>query len=90
MACAEGQPEIVFLYKLLPSLSNRSFGTYVGRLAGLPIKLLDRADRQSEWMRKKVKDRWASKLAQKVFVESDTQTVDIVEALHVAKASRPQ
>lgn len=47
----DGYPEIVFLYKLFPSLSLRSFGTYVGRLAGLDVKILSAAEEKSEWMR---------------------------------------
>jgi DNA mismatch repair ATPase MutS len=90
---ADGQLEIVFLYKLLPSLSHRSFGTYVGRLAGLPQAVLERADRQSGWMREKVKDQWINKLArrlgQKVFAESEIgreRTVQsVIEALREAK-----
>jgi DNA mismatch repair ATPase MutS len=39
----------------------RSFGTYVGRLAGLDDRILRKADLQSEWMRSKVKQEWLRK-----------------------------
>jgi DNA mismatch repair ATPase MutS len=62
---ADKGSEIVFLYRLLPSLSHRSFGTYVGRLAGLPNPVLERADEKSEWMRRRARRRWISVLAGK-------------------------
>lgn len=50
----------------MPSLSHRSFGTYVGRLAGLPASVLERADERSEWMREKAKRRWISHLRDRI------------------------
>lgn len=35
--------EIVFLHRILPGATNRSFGVHVGRLAGLPAPVIDRA-----------------------------------------------
>jgi DNA mismatch repair ATPase MutS len=98
---ADGQPEIVFLYKLLPSLSHRSFGTYVGRLAGLPQEVLERADRQSEWMREKVKTQWVGKLARRLegkvfggqsFDEDrwESRGQRVIEALREARGSGGQ
>lgn len=62
----DGYPEIIFLYKVFPSLSTRSFGTYVGRLAGLPRDLLEKADDQAEWMRQKVRGEWVRKLGERL------------------------
>jgi len=80
----------VFLYKLMPSLSHRSFGTYVGRLAGLPASVLERADERSEWMREKAKRRWISHLRHRIERDSEnkggwgkreTEDHDIVDLL---------
>ncbi|MFU8829929.1 MAG: DNA mismatch repair protein MutS, partial [Phycisphaerales bacterium] len=35
--------EIVFLHRILPGATNRSFGVHVGRLAGLPAPVIERA-----------------------------------------------
>ena len=38
-----GEPELVFLHRIEPGRSNRSFGVHVARLAGLPRSVVDRA-----------------------------------------------
>jgi DNA mismatch repair ATPase MutS len=74
----------------MPSLSHRSFGTYVGRLAGLPASVLERADERSEWMREKAKRRWISHLRNRIgadpgghngWVEREAGDHDIVDLL---------
>jgi DNA mismatch repair protein MutS len=39
----EWQDEIIFLHKIVPGRSDRSYGIQVARLAGLPPAVLDRA-----------------------------------------------
>lgn len=43
VAVKEWNDEIVFLRKLMPGATNRSYGVQVGRLAGLPTKVVARA-----------------------------------------------
>lgn len=43
VAVKEWNDEIVFLRKLMPGATNRSYGVQVGRLAGLPDKVVARA-----------------------------------------------
>ncbi len=43
VAVKEWNDDIVFLRKLLPGATNRSYGVQVARLAGLPKTILDRA-----------------------------------------------
>ncbi|MCA9293873.1 MAG: DNA mismatch repair protein MutS [Phycisphaerales bacterium] len=38
-----GEPELVFLHRIEPGRSNRSFGVHVARLAGIPRNVVDRA-----------------------------------------------
>ncbi len=40
---ASGEPELVFLHRIEPGRSNRSFGVHVARLAGLPRGVVNRA-----------------------------------------------
>jgi len=44
VAVRESLEEIVFLHKILPGGTDRSYGIYVARLAGLPAAVLERAD----------------------------------------------
>ncbi len=44
VAVKEWQKEIIFLRKLVPGAANRSYGIQVGRLAGLPAAVLERAE----------------------------------------------
>ena len=43
-AHATGQPEITFLYKLVPGLADRSFGLNVARMASLPDSAIQKAE----------------------------------------------
>jgi len=40
---AEGDGEVVFLHRILPGGADRSYGVHVGRLAGLPKPVINRA-----------------------------------------------
>lgn len=50
-AFEDGSKEIVFLYRLVPGLATRSFGVWVGKLAGIPSEVLDRAQQKGDEMR---------------------------------------
>lgn len=50
-AFADGSKEIVFLYRLVPGLATRSFGVWVGKIAGIPQQVLDRAQQKGDDMR---------------------------------------
>lgn len=43
MSVIERKKELLFLYKVVPGGSDRSYGIQVARLAGLPEPVLDRA-----------------------------------------------
>jgi DNA mismatch repair protein MutS len=43
IACKEWKDDIIFLRRLVPGAANRSYGIQVGRLAGLPDTVVDRA-----------------------------------------------
>jgi len=43
IACKEWKDDIIFLRKLVPGPANRSYGIQVGRLAGLPVAVVERA-----------------------------------------------
>ena len=43
IAVREFNDEIIFLHKLMPGGTNRSYGVQVGRLAGLPKPVIERA-----------------------------------------------
>ncbi|KAJ9099014.1 hypothetical protein QFC20_005771 [Naganishia adeliensis] len=47
----DGSKEIVFLYRLVSGLATRSFGVWVGKLAGIPQQVLDRAQQKGDGMR---------------------------------------
>lgn len=47
----DGSKEIVFLYRLVPGLATRSFGVWVGKLAGLPQAVLNRAQEKGDDLR---------------------------------------
>jgi hypothetical protein len=70
-------------------------------LAGLPQEVLERADRQSEWMREKVKTQWVGKLARRLegkvfggksFDEDrwESRGQRVIEALREARGSGGQ
>lgn len=50
-AFTDGSKEIVFLYRLVSGLATRSFGVWVGKLAGIPQQVLDRAQQKGDDMR---------------------------------------
>src|SRR4030095_10253501 len=43
VAAREWKDDIIFLHKILPGRSDRSYGIQVARLAGLPIGVINRA-----------------------------------------------
>ena len=43
MAAREWKDDIIFLRKIVPGRSDRSFGIQVARLAGLPLPVIERA-----------------------------------------------
>ncbi len=43
VAVRESRDEVSFLYKIIPGGTNRSYGIYVGKLAGLPPAVIGRA-----------------------------------------------
>lgn len=48
MSFSEADEDIVCLYKLVPGLATKSFGVWVGKLAGLPKNVLDRAQEKGD------------------------------------------
>jgi DNA mismatch repair protein MSH3 len=51
LLAVDGSKEIVFLYRLVSGLATRSFGVWVGKLAGLPQVVLDRAQEKGDELR---------------------------------------
>jgi DNA mismatch repair protein MutS len=43
VAVREWQDEVIFLYKIIPGCSDRSYGIHVAKLAGLPDNVVERA-----------------------------------------------
>jgi hypothetical protein len=83
----DGSKEIVFLYRLVPGLATRSFGVWVGKLAGIPQPVLDRAQQKGDEMRLQQIARLVEKMLDKSnSLESDSlQPREIVELLIKAK-----
>jgi len=44
VAVRESKNEVTFLYKIVPGGTDRSYGIYVGKLAGLPARVISRAE----------------------------------------------
>jgi len=44
MRVKEWQGDVVFLHEVAPGAADRSYGIHVGRLAGLPPAVIDRAE----------------------------------------------
>ena len=44
MAVREWGEEIIFVYRILPGSTDRSYGIHVARIAGLPADTIQRAD----------------------------------------------
>ena len=44
MAVREGKGDVVFLHKVMPGATDKSYGIHVARLAGLPEKVIKRAE----------------------------------------------
>ncbi|KAI3815811.1 hypothetical protein L1987_15493 [Smallanthus sonchifolius] len=63
--------DVVYLYKLVPGVSERSFGFKVAQLAQLPLSCINRASAMSMKLDEAVGSRPKSKLAQKNLQESD-------------------
>ncbi|KAJ0749945.1 putative DNA mismatch repair protein MutS/MSH [Helianthus annuus] len=63
--------DIVYLYKLVPGVSERSFGFKVAQLAQLPLSCINRASVMAMKLEEAVGDRRKNRLAQKNLEESD-------------------
>ena len=61
----EWEGKIIFLYKLLPGGSSRSYGIEVARLAGLPPKVIERAFKILHMLENKEQERVDEERAQK-------------------------
>ena len=44
IAVSEGKGEVIFLHKIMPGATDKSYGIHVARLAGLPPEVLKRAE----------------------------------------------
>jgi len=62
----EWEGKIIFLYKLLPGGSSRSYGIEVARLAGLPPKVIERAFKILHMLENKEQERVDEERAQKL------------------------
>jgi len=61
----EWEGRVIFLYKLLPGGSNRSYGIEVARLAGLPAEVIERAFKILHMLENKEQERVDEERAQK-------------------------
>ncbi|RKX63136.1 MAG: DNA mismatch repair protein MutS [Thermodesulfobacteriota bacterium] len=61
----EWEGKVIFLYKLLPGGSNRSYGIEVARLAGLPAEVIERAFKILHMLENKEQERVDEERAQK-------------------------
>ncbi len=92
VAVRESRDEVTFLYKIVPGGTNRSYGIYVGKLAGLPPTVVSRAQEvlskltageqlfEKEIGKNKVSERQASLFtgsAPESAVEKELKQVDI-------------
>ena len=64
MRVKEWQNDIVFLYEVSPGTADRSYGIHVGRLAGLPPAVVDRAEEVLISLEKGGHESTAAKLAE--------------------------
>ncbi|KAJ9105305.1 hypothetical protein QFC21_001673 [Naganishia friedmannii] len=78
----DGSKEIVFLYRLVPGLATRSFGVWVGKLAGIPHEVLARAQEKGDEMRlqqvKKVVERMLGHCLGSCGISTSQEAVDIL------------
>lgn len=51
MSFSDDGSDIICLYKLVPGLATKSFGVWVGRMAGLPVTVLERAQQKGDDLR---------------------------------------
>lgn len=51
MSFSDDGSDIICLYKLVPGLATKSFGVWVGRMAGLPVSVLERAQQKGDDLR---------------------------------------
>jgi len=86
LAVADRPEGVVFLHRLVPGATDRSYGLHVARLAGLPDDVLAEADRllrrlESEGIRLEPKRRArerGARYTQAVLLPSETPTIDPV------------
>lgn len=93
VAVKETGEEVIFLHKILPGASDKSYGIYVAKLAGFPEKILRRADEILEDLenRKKQDNSFSKKnekeqLAPKqltFFKDTDNPIVDEIRKLNI-------
>ncbi|XP_071732643.1 DNA mismatch repair protein MSH3 [Rutidosis leptorrhynchoides] len=67
--------DVVYLYKLVPGISERSFGFKVAQLAQLPLSCINRASAMAMKLEEAVNKRRKNKLAQKILQKND-ETLD--------------
>jgi DNA mismatch repair protein MutS len=90
MAVKEHKDEVVFLRKVIPGGSDRSYGIHVAKLAGLPSKVLDSAYKklreleQEKDSGKTIQEIAATKEENKViFKKQDQEVLEILQNLQV-------
>ncbi|PWA85706.1 DNA mismatch repair protein [Artemisia annua] len=62
--------DVVYLYKLVPGVSERSFGFKVAQLAQLPLSCINRASAMAMKLEEAVSNRRKNRLAQKILQET--------------------
>lgn len=77
--------DIICLYKLVPGLASRSFGVWVGRLAGLPEPVLDRAQEKGDELRMQIQLAGGKRRVARLTREQGLDFEKAVEWLGVAK-----
>lgn len=82
---SDGSKEIVFLYRLVEGLATRSFGVWVGQLAGIPQEVLTRAQEKGDEMRlqqvKKVVERMLGHCFGSCGISTSQEAVDILRSI---------
>jgi DNA mismatch repair protein MutS len=72
VAVREWMDEVVFLHKILPGGTDKSYGIHVAKLAGLPKSILDR----SKEILKELENAFAKEAAGEHFAKHKTKTAD--------------
>jgi len=43
--------QLTYLYRVTPGVCNSSFGMQIAEIAGLPVKVIERAREKSKWFK---------------------------------------